>query len=708
MAKAPEKNMDQRIIDFLNANAGQTYRSRGLAKEMGVTNAEYSLFKRRLRALADQDLIGRHKGGRVGKAFAMSMVEGVLRMTGQGYGFVDRDDGGQSVFVGKRGVHDAAHEDRVRVQVFAQEPGRSPEGRVMAVLERARDRLVGTFKTAGHYTYVLPDDSRIAEEVFIPEGAVGDGVPGHKVLVRITRWGDSGRHPEGEIVADIGKPGEGDTDVLSVIHEFGLPLCFPNAVEQEASRWPEAIPQAMLEGREDLRHRPAVTIDPDDAKDYDDAIEIERRGPGWRVGVHIADVSSFVPVGSATDAEALARGNSVYFPDRAIPMLPEALSSNLCSLLPDVDRLAMSVLVDLDADGRVLDVAFYESVIRSRHRLTYNQAQAVFEGRSELALAPEMVQMLMELREVGQLLMDRWRAGGTIDFDAPEAKILLNENNEPIGLGVRERLESHRLVEAFMLLANRVVAEGVERRRQSTGLKLPLIYRVHEAPSGDKLAQFTRFARAMGHAFDPGKKVTPKRFQKYLDEIKGSPHATVIADQAIRTMMKAQYDPGNIGHFGLAFKHYVHFTSPIRRYPDLVVHRLLKAYLKTEAGPRMIRTLGEIGRSCTQTEIKAEKAEREAVKVMQLRYMTRHLGETFDGVVSGVTSFGLFVELPESLAEGMIRLSDLKDDYYEYDEVRMRLVGRGAGKVYRLGQDLRVRVARVDLALRRMDFVVAE
>ena len=700
--------MDKRIRDFFKENAGQLYRSRPLARAVGVSNNEYGTFKRRLKILADDGQIARHKGGRYGKAFKMARIEGILRMTGQGYGFVDREDGGDSVFVNRRNVRDAVHEDVVLVEIYAQEPGKSPEGRVLSVKERARNRLVGLLKTAGDYAYVIPDDKRIAEEITVPEGAMGPGVPGHKVQVRITRWGEGRYHPEGEVIANIGKPGKGETDMLSVIHEFGLPLKFPRAVEHEAAAWTGAIPEAMLQGRDDFRNRPVVTIDPDDAKDYDDAIDIERRGNTWRVGVHIADVSAFVPIGSETDKEALARGSSVYLPDRALPMLPEVLSSKLCSLVPDEDRLAMSVLIDLEADGRVIDASFHQSIIRSRHRLTYGEVHNFFVGAPAPAFSDAMQQMLIDLREVSQMLKARWQASGTIDFDAPEAKIVLNDDGSVAALGLRERLESHRLVEAFMLLANRVVAEGVERMRQKSDHKMPLIYRVHEQPSGDKLEKFIRFVRAMGQKFDPGKKVTPKRFQRFLEEIKGTPYETIIEDQALRTMMKAQYDTENIGHFGLAFKHYVHFTSPIRRYPDLVVHRLLKAYMKEETGNKQIRTLGEICRSCSLSEIKAERAEREAVKVMQLRYMTRHVGDVFDGIVSGVTGFGLFVELPETLVEGMVRLGDLKDDYYEFDEVRYRLTGRGTGKGYRLGQAVKVKVARVDLALRRMDFLVAE
>ncbi|MCK5146246.1 ribonuclease R [bacterium] len=700
--------LDKNLIDFFNKNPNQLYRSRPLAREMGIHNNEYGRFKHRVKALADEGVIARHKGGRYGKAFKIENIEGILRMTGQGYGFVDREDGGDSVFINKRNVRDAIHEDRVVVEIYAQEPGRSPEGRVVSVKQRAREKLVGLFKTAGHYAYIIPDDKRIADEIFIPDDARGDGVPGNKVQVRITKWGDARQNPEGEIIANIGTPGQGDTDILSIIHEFNLPLKFPELVEEEASAWPEVISDSMIESREDFRGRPVITIDPDDAKDYDDAIDIERRGNTWRVGVHIADVSAFVPIGSATDKEALARGNSVYLPDRALPMLPEALSSRLCSLVPNEDRLAMSVIINLEEDGRVIDASFHETVIRSRHRLTYADVQDFFDGRGNHGFSEEMQQMLVDLRTVSVLLKERWQASGTIDFDAPEAKIVLNDDGSVAELGVRARLESHRLVEAFMLLANRVVPEGVNRLRQSTEKKLPLIYRVHEQPGGDKLNNFVNFTRAMGHKFDPGKKVTPKRFQKFLAEIKGSPYETVIEDQALRTMMKAQYDTQNIGHFGLAFKHYVHFTSPIRRYPDLVVHRLLKAYLNDENTPRQIRTLNEISRSSTQNEIKAERAEREAVKLMQLRYMTRHLGDEFNGIVSGVTSFGLFVEIPENLVEGLVRMSDLKDDYYEFDEVRLKLVGRGAGKSYRLGQQLKVKVARVDLTLRRMDFLIVE
>ncbi len=710
------KQIEEKLLHFLEIHPDQIYRSRELAKHLNIANQDYQGFKRIVRQLAEEKKILRHKGNRYGKSQKPTIVTGILHVKTQGYGFVIRDDGGEDVFVSQRNMNTALHHDKVKVLLWAQPVGKLPEGKVVEILERGHKKIVGIFQEAKTYNYVIPDELKITRDVLVHEKNRGKALSGQKVVVEITSWGDSRRMPEGRVVEVLGYPHEKGVDILSVAHGFDLPLTFPKTVEEEVKKLPQEIPSSFTKDRLDLRNKLIFTIDPEEAKDFDDAVSLEHVEDGsFLLGVHIADVSKFVPPASALDREALRRGTSVYLVDRVIPMLPEELSNNLCSLKPDVDRLTYSVLMKLTPEGILEDYTICESIIRSKYRLTYKQVQKIIdESKTKIKKEKDksenrdLKKTILDMVKLSRKLNERWHEIGRIDFDAPEAEVILDEKGQPVDLKIKERTESHKLIEAFMLLANQTVAEHIHHLRQKTGHKFPFVYRVHEKPRGEKLEEFVRFVRALGYQFNPGKKITPKKFQLLLQEVTGTKHEIIIEDIALRTMMKAIYSTRNTGHFGLAFRNYTHFTSPIRRYPDLTVHRLMKAYSKNEPEhPQLVASLSKICEISTEQEIKAQEAERESIRAKQVEFMEDRVGDEFDGVISGVTSFGIFVEIPEYLVEGLVHISDLKDDYYIYDEKNYRLVGKERNRIYTLGEPVRVQVVRVLREMRKIDFILS-
>ncbi len=701
-----KRNPDkQAVLDFFKTRPKHIFKIRQLARLMKISGADYQQFKESVAEMAEAGQIKRHKGSKYGWARVQTEAEGVLHVKTQGYGFVIRDDGGEDVFVSERSMGTALHRDKVRVRILTQPVGRLPEGVIIEVIEKGYKLLVGTFQEGRHSHFVIPDDLKIGRDIYIREKDRGNAKNGQKVAVQMTEWIDGRRNPEGRVIAELGFPGDPDVDVQSIIFAHGLPGEFPQAVLQQADTLPEELPNEQLKNRRDIRGLLTFTIDPDNAKDFDDAVSLEYLDNGFvRLGVHIADVSALVQAGSAMDKEAFKRGNSVYLLDRVIPMLPERLSNQLCSLMPEVDRPAFSIFMTLSEDGSVTDYDISETLINSNYRLTYLQVKEIFDHGKTNINDPELVKVLLDMREISRKLFKKWRNAGSIDFDTPEPQIDLDEKGNPVRLGLYPRWESHRLVESFMLLANKTIAEHIHKLRSESGKKYSFLYRVHEKPSGEKLEKFLRFVHALGYPFRPGSRLSPKIFQRFLDGLKGSKHEIIVGIVALRSMMKALYTTKNIGHFGLAFDHYTHFTSPIRRYPDLIVHRLLKAYISGEPSPQLPAKLEETGRHCTQCEIRAQKAEWDVIEVKQAAYMERHIGDDFNGVISSVTGFGFFVEIPEMLVEGLVHVRDLQDDYYIFDESRYSLTGEKSGRTFRLGSEVRIRVARVDRAQRKIDF----
>jgi len=688
----------KRILEYLSKTV-RPLRKRELARKLGISQEEYPTFRRVLGELVKEGKVARLRGGKYGPMEEANRVVGRLYVHPDGYGFVSREPEGSDVFVRPEDMGPALHGDKVVVQVYKRRRGAKPEGKVIQVVERALEQVVGVYRSGT----VMPDDPRLPV-VYISGGEKAR--EGQKVVVRIE--GGTHRALEGRIAEVLGYPGEPGIDVISIIREFGLPSEFPPYVLREAESLSEEIPPEELARREDLRALPAVTIDPEDAKDFDDAVSLEVLGDGrYRLGVHIADVSYYVREGGEIDREAYRRGTSVYLVDRAIPMLPPKLSGDLCTLCPGKDRLSISVLVDITEDGEILGYRIVEGVIRSRARLTYPQAQAAVDGReAEAGPAWEFREMLRRMDLLSKALAERRHERGAIDFDLPEPEVTLDEEGTPLEIRRRERLDSHRLIESFMLLANEIVARYLTER------EVPFLYRVHDRPDPEKLEEFARFARALGYPFRPDKARNPKYLQEFLSKAEGRPEEPVVRELLLRSMKRAVYSPHNIGHFGLACDIYTHFTSPIRRYPDLLTHRVLREVLRgtvdEDRKEKLARSLPDIGQHLSDREWVADEAERASVDVKRVAFMKERLGERFWGIISSVRPFGFFVELEEFYVEGLVHVDSLVDDYYFYDEKKHCLLGERKGRKFSIGDRVYIQAVRADEALRQVDFRLVE
>ena len=686
------------------------------------TEEEREALRAALHRLQEADQINRVKNGRFGHRTAVRLVVGKLAMTKQGLGFVTVEGTDEQVFIPPRFRGMAVHGDTVEVSLFAQptrqqEEGDKPEGEITRVIERGRTDLVGTLEKSKNFFVVIPDDRRIARDVMVAQGALNNAKPGEKVIVQIETWGMGHLSPEGRIVEVLGRAGEVSAEIKSVVSEFKLPLHFPREVSEEAERLPDAIPQEEIARRLDFRQQYCITIDPEDAKDFDDAVSLERLPDGnLRLGVHIADVSYYVKEGTVLDREALQRSTSVYFPNMVIPMLPERLSNIICSLRPNEDRLAYSVFMTLTSKGVVTEHEICETVIRSKRRFTYEEVEHILSGGEDPSVPAPILERLHAMQELASNLTKKRMKEGSIDFDSAEAKFRFGDEGEPTEIIKKVRLKSHRLVEEFMLLANQVVAKhGGQAKKEEQ--QRPFLYRIHDSPDPDRVRELAVFVAQFGYKLSLEGGVRSKQLQHLLEQIKGTEVENVINEVALRSMAKAIYSDQNIGHYGLAFDHYSHFTSPIRRYPDLVVHRLLKEYARgipTSASSveplkrrEEIRSrLPAIAKQSSAMERVAMEAERAAVKVMQVEYMKRHLGDEFEGLISGVMRFGVFIEINDLLVEGMIHVRDLEDDYYLYDEKSYALIGQRKGKRYRLGDTVKVKVIRVNAEEREIDFAM--
>ena len=638
-------------------------------------------------------------------------IVAVLRVSKRGVGSVRMPGTETDIMIAPNALGTAFVGDIVAVVPFAGTMSRRKaddegqiEGEVVEVVERRLHTITGTLKKARNFLFVAPDDRRIPRDVYISDKSTRQAREGDKVVVRLLPWTDPHLNPEGTVEEVLGRAGDARVEVMSVARSFGLPMSFPKEVLREAEHLPGEIPGKELATRLDYRGVATVTIDPEDAKDFDDALSCETLPNGnLRVGVHIADVSHYVREGSVLDEEARARGTSVYMVNEVIPMLPERLSNDLCSLKPHRDRLAYSVLMDVRRDGTVEKYRIAPAVIHSHRRFTYEEVQEILDaGKGENA------DTLLPLHSLSQTLLGRRRKNGSIDFETAEAKFRFDRRGLPTEIIKKQRLDAHRLVEEFMLLANATIARHLGG---GEGEPAPMIYRVHDLPDPARLKELATFVKQFGFSLDVKGGVTSRALQKLMDQARGSEVETLINEIAIRSMAKAIYSERNIGHFGLSFPFYTHFTSPIRRYPDLVVHRLLREYDRG-LSVRRLNTLRDIlpaiAEQSSQRERVAMEAERASVRVMQVEYMKRHLGDEFEGIIGGVTSFGFFVEITELLVEGLVRVRDLADDYYLFDETRYALRGRSRGKVYRLGDKVRVRVVGVDPDERIMDFEVVQ
>lgn len=692
------------IVDFIRDHSDRPMKVKELARSIGISQRDYPAFRRTVKKLLDEGKLVRLKRNRIGIPEEMDLVTGTISVTKSGMGFVAGDNRDDEIYIAPRDLHTAFDGDRVMVRL---KPGvgfkGKKEGIVINIVERRTSRLVGVYHVGDHYDFVEPDSKNIGRDIYIAKGRGNGARDGDKVVVSVDEWANPYLNPEGEVVERLGRLGDPGVDMLAIIREYDLPTEFPQKVLDEADAVAEDW-SAEVKRRIDLCPVTTLTIDPTDAKDFDDAVSIEMKNGHYRLGVHIADVSHFVRSNSVLDKEAFERGTSVYFPDRVIPMLPERLSNDVCSLRPNRKRLTYSIFMEFDHKGDVIDYELFPAVIRSRARLTYEEVQEFFDTGDVTARLERVADSLRLMRPLARLLHSRREAAGSLDFDLPEAKIILDKQGNVIEIGNRVRTESHRLIEEFMLAANRQVARHFVKYGQ------PTLFRVHDRPDMEKLEGFSHLMSKFGYKFPVSPTMPTRDFQRFLDKVKGKPEEELVNELLLRSMKKAVYQPQDIGHFGLAFKHYLHFTSPIRRYPDLMVHRLLK-YMKNNKYPvRLAQKLGVIltnaGKQSSEMERRAMEAERDAVKAKQVSYMSGQVGSEYDGIISGVTNYGFFVRLIGPECDGLVRASTLDDDYYRFDEESYRLVGRRKGKIFRLGDKVRVGVLRVDVEAREIDLFV--
>jgi ribonuclease R len=694
-----------RILNFMAEKAYRPLKIRELAKGMKIPEEYYRAFRRTVRSMLQEGSIVKIKKNRLGLPEKLSLVVGKLTLNKSGFGFVQAEDGKEEVYINKDDVGTAWNGDKVVVRIYGRQTGKSREGTIIKILERANQIVVGTFKQGKHFFFVQPDDKRFTRDIYIPEP--GKAEEGQKVVVSLEEWQDKYLNPEGKIQEILGYPDDPGVDILTLIREYQLPVEFPGEIDREAEKLSQRIPELEYRTRVDFRDKLCFTIDPWDAKDHDDAVSLEKLENGnYFLGVHIADVSYYVRENTRLDKEAFSRGNSIYLADRVIPMLPEKLSNQICSLRPKEEKLTYSCLMEIDPKGKVIKYRIAKSLIQSRAKLNYDEVQAFFDtGKSNKNLSG-LEQTLKEMLKLSQILHQKRIAKGSLDFDLPEAKVLMGKDGRVLDIFKQERLESHRLIEEFMLLANQCVA------KYASSLRVPFLYRVHDQPDKEKIENFAEFISTLGYKFPVEKKegtMSPKRIQRFLKSAEGTPQEELINELLLRSLKKACYQPENIGHFGLAFSHYTHFTSPIRRYPDLLIHRLLKELEETknyipERRAYLQEKLPFIGKFTSDRERLADEVEQESIKLKQIEYLKDRLGEHFSGVISGILPFGFFVRLDDLLTEGLVRLSSIEDDYYRYDEKNKRLVGRHSRKIYNLGERVKVQLIRVNKEEREIDF----
>jgi ribonuclease R len=688
---------------------------RELLQVLKVPKDDRTSFKRHIKSLvASGDLI-QIRGQRFGLPEKMDLYVGRLQTHQGGYGFVSPerplDSGGGDIYIGNTHLNEAMHGDRVVVRIERIKDGGRAEGRIIRILERANSSIVGRYdRDDNGMGYVAPFDRRVLMDIVVPAGQEGGASPGEMVIVELTRWPTATRGAIGhvtEVLGDIDAPGV-DTEII--IRKFGIPDAHSSEAVAEAVRLGATVADRDIRGRTDFRHVPTVTIDGEHARDFDDAITIEKLSNGhfW-LGVHIADVSHYVQEGSALDREAYERGTSVYFPERAVHMFPSELATGLCSLNPHVDRLVQSCFMEIDRRGQVVRHEFHDGVINSNERMTYTAVNGILTDGDPALLEryATLVPMFEQMRELFQLLNDARRRRGSIDFDLNEAEVIIDEGGVVEAIIALRRNVAHRLIEEFMLLANETVATHLEAQAA------PALYRIHEEPDILKVAKFEEFISGFGYSLAaPVSGLRPKHFQKLLEKIRGKPEEKPIAMLMLRTMQKARYAPENLGHFGLASPSYTHFTSPIRRYPDLVVHRALRAsrhdLLTEEAREEWNDELPEVARHTSEMERRADDAERELLQWKKVKFMADKVGDEFEGYVTGVAAFGLFVELIEHFVEGMVHVSTMADDYYRFVEGGHLLRGENTHKVYRLGDKVKVQVVRVNMEMRQVDLGLVE
>ena len=705
------KERKERILAYMESEGYVPIKRRDMRAMLSVPQEDREKFESLINELIAEGRVFETKKGKLASPKDLQMATGTFIGHARGFGFVTPDAGGEDIFIPASETMGAMQKDRVLYKMLHKaEKGKKADGVIVRILERGQQRIVGTFEAGSKgYGFVVADDKKIAKDIFISRENTKGAVTGHKVVVEITDYGEDRRNPEGKVIEILGHINDPGVDILSVIRRYELAVEFPEEVYAEIEHLGTEVAEADKKGREDLRDLLTITIDGADAKDLDDAVSLKRLGNGnFELGVHIADVSHYVRENTALDKEAYARGTSVYLVDRVIPMLPHKLSNGICSLNPHVDRLALSCLMEVNGRGEVVSHRILESVINSDYRMTYTAVREILEDGTPALLEQyaEILPMLEDMEELRQILGEKRRKRGSVNFDLPESKIILDENGKPIDIKPYEKSIATNMIEEFMLVCNETIAEN------SFWQEMPFMYRSHQEPDEDKLEKMEQFLRGFGYYLrKKDGEIHPRDLQKVLQKAEETDEERIITRMVLRSMMQARYTAENGGHFGLAAKYYCHFTSPIRRYPDLEIHRMIKKMLHGEldekASAYYRRKMPDWAKHCSKQERVAEDAERDTDALKKVEFMEDKVGQIYEGIISGVTNWGIYVELPNTI-EGMVALSQMDDDYYEFDEKKMLVFGKRTKKSYRLGDKVVVSVAKVDRMMGTIDFVFEE